>query len=253
MTKALTSSQKGAALFIILIAVALFAALGYAVSQSGRGSGSVDREKAQLRAARLIQQGTMMETTIIRLQLFNKCSSMQISFENPLATGYTNALSPTDKSCNVFASAGGGLTYVQSNPEDIDASYTGNGSTLMAGPVFVQQWATGRDDGASGLGPTDNWCGTAPYCADFLMIIPAVKRDICLEINSRMGISTVSGDAPPQLWGCGLTAKEWNGTNPVGCKWTFNTNEVKSFPTGCVKGVGSMAGGYFFYHLILGQ
>lgn len=244
-------TQKGNVLFMILLAVALFAALSYAVTNSTRSAGGdISKEQLELHVGNILQYSNSVENAIMRMRLRNNCDDSQISFENTTVSGYSNSNAPADKRCHVFDDNGGGAVFVKNNPDYIDASYAGNGATLTVSPVYINVWAVGKDSGATNIGlPT--FCSSPPYCSDFLMVIPAIKKEMCLAINRKLGISTVSSDAPPQRWGCGLTGKEWNGTNPTGCKWTFNTNEVKPFETGCTKGVGSMAGGYFFFHAIL--
>lgn len=61
--------QSGNALFLILIAVALFAALSYALTSSGRGSGNIDREQADIIAARILSQISDWESRRQRLEL----------------------------------------------------------------------------------------------------------------------------------------------------------------------------------------
>src|SRR3954466_10752008 len=63
-------AERGNALFLVLIAVALFAALSYAITQSGRGGGSgITNEQAQLVAARIIQMANDTRTGIQRMTL----------------------------------------------------------------------------------------------------------------------------------------------------------------------------------------
>ena len=64
------SRESGNVLFIILIAVALFAALGYAITQSQRGSGKdASSEKYSVRASRIIQYSTSVRAAVQRMNI----------------------------------------------------------------------------------------------------------------------------------------------------------------------------------------
>lgn len=61
-------SERGNILFMILIAVALFAALSYAVTSSSRGgSKGIGEERARLLASRIVQYGTSIEQAVINV------------------------------------------------------------------------------------------------------------------------------------------------------------------------------------------
>lgn len=63
--------NAGNALFLILIAVALFAALSYAITSSSRGSRSTEREERRLRASEFLQYFGLLENSIHRLKIAN--------------------------------------------------------------------------------------------------------------------------------------------------------------------------------------
>lgn len=175
--------QQGNALFLILIAVALFAALSYAVTQSGRGSGSAAKEQAVLEAAKLLQYATSIQQAVSRMRLMNGCADTSISFENTVVSGYANASAPVDRSCHVFDAAGGAQTW------QLPASGSGTTSNwFFTGESCVYAIGTGVVGCHGTNGATDS---------DLVAAVSGISKDVCLQINRGLGINNPSGN-PPQ-------------------------------------------------------
>ena len=93
--------QSGNALFLILIAVALFAALSYAITQSGRGGGTISKEQMELDYAKNASIAAMAQQAWSRLRIGGGCQISDTSdyWPNP---------APVD-SCNVWSNNGGDI------------------------------------------------------------------------------------------------------------------------------------------------
>ena len=178
------SHARGNALFIILIAVALFTALSYAITQSGRGGGSTEKERVDLIAAEILQDAAAVLTAIDRVKLVNGCQETEISFDSPHAPvgAYTNPNSPLDKSCHVFEPEGGNIPW-QTYPASIGDS----GETAYA-------YATGSGHPIGGFGNA--------LLGDLYMVLPQVSTsatfsefmDVCRALNRRVGVPLYPGD-----------------------------------------------------------
>ena len=114
-----TNPQAGNILFLILLAVVLFAALSYAVTQSTNGGvKDASPEKLSAQVSEIMNQTAAMDLAITRLRS-RGCSDTQISFQSSAVTtfphnDYSNTNAPDDKSCNVFDQAGAGLNPLKS-------------------------------------------------------------------------------------------------------------------------------------------
>jgi hypothetical protein len=81
-----TPAERGNVMFYILIAVALLAALIFAVAQSGRGNiQQVSEEKARLFATEIIQYTGTMANGVAQLRL-RGVRDTEISFDNPVVS-----------------------------------------------------------------------------------------------------------------------------------------------------------------------
>lgn len=214
--------SSGNALFIILIAVALFAALSYAVTQSGRGSGGADKERNLLVAASLVQFGSFMQSVAARMVLTGN-SVNDVTAMNGLAPCSAGA------GC-YFAPEGGGATLISIPSDAVEGSpiwlFTGVGSDDTA---FV---ADNID--VEGVG------SSAPEL--LLMILSGaagvgIKEDICKEINKRLGLGTT---IPANSDTASFLLNDWT------------IDAFPGEPVGCFE-QPMLPGTYVYYHVLYQQ
>lgn len=163
------SGESGNVLFLILIAVALFAALSYAVTQSTRsGGGSTEREQALLGSSAMTQYPTALRTSVIRM-ILGGTGAEQILF-NPPSNSFGGE---TTSEALVFHPEGGGAVYQTGQSDVLDVGSTGTW-------YFNAQWeVTGIGlDGAGG--------------ADVIAFLPDVSDAVCRRVNEELGLDLTS-------------------------------------------------------------
>ncbi len=161
---------RGNILFLILLAVVLFAALSYAVTSSMRGGGKdAGKESAQSQAADILNRMALLESTVSRLRMTGGCKDTEIQLIN------ANPNTPADGHCKVFDPAGGNISVSMVTPP---TSYvTSGGTSITYGASVVY-----------GGSSTSNPSLIATYPAGTGIL----KAEICQAINDQLGIA-----APP--------------------------------------------------------
>lgn len=166
-------NESGNVLFLILIAVALFAALSYAVTQSTRsGSGTTERETVLLNSASLTQYPTTLRTAVVRMILAG-FDIGDVGFDDP-ASGTFNDGSARNR---VFHPQGGGAVY-QTSPQEVMATANTANIWYYNGNFEIPQI------GQSGEGGND-----------LIAFLPGVSVSVCRRLNEELGV-TVGAGAP---------------------------------------------------------
>ena len=173
----------GNAIVIVLIMIALLGALTLTLTRMGSNSNDISQEQAQVIASQVLRQAKTLESATSNL-LAKGCSLTQLSFDNSLVSGYTNAQSPVDKSCWLFDLAGAGLNFPTPPANSNDGS----------------NWFFGRNNTVFGVGqeretlvqPTNN-------SAEIIMILPFVNEKVCRAINTLSGVSPSFSTAVPVI------------------------------------------------------
>lgn len=209
--------ERGNALFLILIAVALFAALSYAVTQSSRGGGSgVDSERAELEAARHTQFASSVRTGVMRMMI-TSVAAADLDFSS---TPGTAANAP-------FETAGGAMTR-------------------DAGWIFTAQNAM------PGIG-TD---GGAAANVDIIGVLPLTDVNICEAINNNLTGSTTIPDVDSTGGPAIVYSADYDGSGfaaPAGAAVVAEkvASTFDGEPFLCVDNDDTAGTEYLYYHAIV--
>lgn len=194
----------GNVLFLILIAVALFAALSYAVTQSSRSGGDANREKLRAAASEIIQYGTAMEQAVSRMRLINRTSDAQLSFENDVwkaadgsvlyPAGYNaSSRGPVDR---LFHPEGGGMVAMAFDRKPFMAN--ANGAVTLPARGHMQPQTVYFEDVGSAA-------------SDIAIRVMWLDEDLCTAINDILKIDNPGGKPPHANGTDGIMTNETPG------------------------------------------
>ncbi len=186
-------SDKGNALFLILIAVALFAALSYAITNSSRGSSSTDKEQAEIQAGEILNYFAAVQNEFNRLRVINGIPAYNINFSNDnthlsLSTGtgtgtssgpYGNNPNCTAPiaDCSIFKERGGNLISRAFYDTAITPIPDSNGHAV---PGEFRVYNNFIEDVGSNSEP------------ELLMVITGLKDEVCDALNRKLDLPLAS-------------------------------------------------------------
>lgn len=166
--------HSGNALFLILIAVALFAALSYAITRSSRSGGSgIDREKDAITAAQIMQTVNNMRSATLRMHL-GGLSPADIHINN----GNTHMpCTQTDGSC-LFTPDGGGMLWPTPG-------------RVLPQEAFSQEIAQTAEAELSDISNNIIVVGAGTMNPDIVFVTYPIKESVCAALNKGLGIEGI--------------------------------------------------------------
>lgn len=170
------SGESGNVLFLILIAVALFAALSYAVTQSTRsGGGDAGRETTLVNSSTITQYPASIKTAIVRMLVSNGVTVDQLTFDPPSSFS-TTLTTPTLEAQNVFHPSGGGASYMEAPAAVMAANTPGTWHYNAANQIY-------------NIGQNGNPGN------DVIAFLSGVSLSICERIHDQLGIASIPVEA----------------------------------------------------------
>lgn len=222
------NDESGNALWFILLAVALLAALTVTITRSSDSTEQTgDIERLRIEGSEIMRYAASIQQAVERMRL-RGLSENEISFENGVIAGYANARCGND-ACKVFDVAGGGITF-----------------TSASSNISAQPWLFTGADSIAGAGE-DGTGETSSEDNELLIILPEISQGLCQRINTELGIAGI-----PQDTDNADVSTKYTGTFPNGRV----IENMAGKKTGCFEGDlddgdNDISGAYYFYHTLI--
>lgn len=228
-------AEKGSALFFILIGVALFAALSFAVAQMLRG-GNVEvitEQKSRLYADQIMDYARAVRGATQDVQISNGCTDTEISFTVTGADGYQHVPAERDE-CKIFNADGGGITPQDKGPEATVWFF--RGGTMI------------QDVGGS---------ATAADNGELFIFLPVKSDAVCDAINKKLGLplDIDAGTFAAMIASQSKFTGTYNGGGLIGTGGMGGVPEVGGKPAACLdySGPANPPPDSLFYQAVLAR
>lgn len=213
-------TERGNALFLILIAVVLFAALSFAITQSNRSTGSSAGEETNtVSGSNVTQYGSAIRTGLTRLLVRGNVLE-DLLFDPPGSADY-DTVHPTRQ---VFHPRGGAVVFQEPDSNLIEA-----------GGEWVFFFAAVRDMATS-----------AP---DAVAVLTNVKRGVCQQINRNIFGSTTIPALDTPITAATLSGATYDDSAVIANDFDLNPTGTNR-PYGCFV---SDTGVYNYMHVLAEQ
>lgn len=158
------ASWRYRAATLSLIAVSMFGALSYIVTQSTRsGAGSSDSETGLINSAPLTQYPASVRTAVVRM-IIGGMAVEQLRFDAP-----ADIANIPDRTGAVFAREVGGATYASALADVMANGQAGS-------------WLYNMTLSLPGIGTND---------PDLVAYLPGIGRSVCEKVNQQLGFSVL--------------------------------------------------------------
>jgi hypothetical protein len=235
--------QSGNVLFLIFIAIGLFAALTYAVSDGTRGgTKQLSDTQAKLMASEVIAFHASVKQAVEQLQQWG-CSEQELYFghESLLKMNGNLASSPNPnmkQSCRIFYDGGGGILPITQSNASVQDSLLVNANAFIPGTTnaSASRW--------NGIGSSAG--------AELGLVTFFIKEEVCREINRLLKVN----NGQPILVGPAqamINDTTFMGQFPSLSNYRFGVSGEEAIigkPAFCFKENGQWAGPFVHYYFM---
>lgn len=226
-------NEKGNVLFLILIAVALFAALSYVFSSSMRGGSQNGNEEALVKSSKIIQFGAAVSQAVSRMTILSEAEETELCFYTGNNDETYNHAGCSDDKHKIFHPQGGGVSY-QKPAEELNVGL---------------EWEFTANTRVKGL-KTDN--ANDASSADLVMLLRNFNRTLCQRINEKIGISGIPEDFGDidiyRFDGTYMGLDTIDGCNPECLEIEDSPFASRSANYGCFQ--EEATGDYIYFHVL---